>query len=121
MKKKLHWGDTAQKKGILGGGDTAHTLLTRVTHGVGTPHNIERWEGGHRTYFVDGRNNWGGDTAQHRKKKLSCGWVGVGGPNQEIIPLRGSIWQAETCQILRLAGNPRWSQSVAIFVTVCQS
>ena len=22
---------------------------------------------------VDGRNNWGGDTAQHRKKKLNCG------------------------------------------------
>ena len=61
-------GDTAQKKCILGGGDTAHTLLMRVTHGVGTPHNIERWEGG-RTYFVDGRNNWGGDTAQHRKNK----------------------------------------------------
>ena len=38
-------GDTAQKKYILGGGDTAHTLLTRVTHGVGTPHNIERWGG----------------------------------------------------------------------------
>ena len=105
-------GDTAQKKRILGGGDTAHTLLTRVTHGVGTPHNIERWEGGHRTYFVDWRNNWGGDTAQYRKKKLSCGWVG-GGPSQEIIPLRGSILQADTCQILSLAENPRWSPSVA--------
>ena len=63
-------GDTAQKKRILGGGDTAHTLLTRVTHGVGTPHNIERWEGGHRTYFVDGRNNWGGDTLKENKLKL---------------------------------------------------
>ena len=113
MEKNYIGGDTAQKKCILGGGDTAHTLLTRVTHGVGTPHNIERWGGGHRTYFVDGRNNWGGDTAQHRKKKLSCGWVG-GGPSQEIIPLRGSILQAETCQILSLAENPRWSPSVAI-------
>ena len=25
------------------------------------------WEGGHRTYFVDEGNTWGGDTAQHRK------------------------------------------------------
>ena len=49
--------------------------------------------------IFDGRNNWGGDTAQHRKKKLSCGWVGggwVGGPSQEKIPLRGSILQAGT-------------------------
>ena len=130
MGKNYIGGDTAQKKRILGGGDTAHTLLTRVTHGVGTPHNIERWEGGHRTYFVDWRNNWGGDTAQYRKKKLSCGWVGRlrrlcgglvaeamwwvgGGPCQEIIPLRGSILQADTCQILSLAENPRWSPSVA--------
>ena len=37
-----------------------------------------------------------------------------GGPSQEIIPLRGSILQAETCQILSLAENPRWSPSVAI-------
>ena len=41
------------------------------------------------------------------------GWVG-GGPSQEIIPLRGCILQAETCQILSLAENPRWSPSVAI-------
>ena len=39
-----------------------------------------------------------------------------GGPSQEIIPLHGSILQAETCQILSLAENPRWSPSVAIFV-----
>ena len=31
-----------------------------------------------------------------------------------IVPLCGSILQAETCQILRLAENPRWSPSVAI-------
>ena len=43
VEKNYIWGDTAQKKCILGGADTAHTLLTRVTHGVGTPHNIERW------------------------------------------------------------------------------
>ena len=42
---------------------------------------------------------------------LAGGWVG--GPNQEIIPLHGSILQAETFQILSLAENPRWSPSVA--------
>ena len=42
-------------------------------------------------------------------EKLSCGWVG-GGSSQETIPLRGSILQAGTCQILSLAENPRWSR-----------
>ena len=55
---------------------------------MGTPHNIER-------------------------KSLAVGGWGVGGPNQEIIPLRGSILQADTCQILSLDENPRWSPSVA--------
>ena len=68
--------------------------------------------GGHRIYFVDGRNNWDGDTAQHRKTELSC---------QEIIPLRGSILQAETCQILSLAENPRWSPSVAIIASLTEA
>ena len=40
----------------------------------------------------------------------------MGGPSQEIIPLRGSILQAETCQILSLAENPRWSPSVTISI-----
>jgi len=62
-KKNYIGGDTAQKKCILGGGDTAHTLLTRVTHGVGTPHNIERW---------------GGDTAH---TLLMGGTIGVGTPH----------------------------------------
>ena len=48
-----------------GGGDTAHTFLMGGTIGVGKPHNIEKMGGGHRTYFFDGGNNWGGDTAQH--------------------------------------------------------
>ena len=51
-------------------------------------------------------------------KSLAVGGWGVGGwaggPGQEIIPLRGSILQAGTCQILGLAENPRWSPSVAI-------
>ena len=63
MEKNYIGGDTAQKKCILGGGDTAHTLLTRVTHGVGTPHNIERW---------------GGDTAH---TLLMGGTIGVGTPH----------------------------------------
>ena len=114
--KTTFGGTTTQKKRILGGGHRTYFVDEGNTWGEDTAqHNIERWEGGHRTYFVDGRNNWGGDTAQHRKKKLSCGWVG-GGPSQEIIPLRGSILHAETCQILNLAENPRWSPSVAIFI-----
>ena len=40
--------------------------------------------------------------------QLTAGWVG--GP-VIIVPLRGSILQAETCQILSLAENPRWSPS----------
>ena len=37
------------------------------------------------------------------------GWLG--GPLlQEIMPLRGSILQVGTCQILSLAENPRWSR-----------
>ena len=37
-KKTTLGGDTAQKKYILEGGDTAHTLLMRGTIRVGTPH-----------------------------------------------------------------------------------
>ena len=41
-------------------------------------------------------------------------WVGCGAyvvANTFIImPLRGSILQVETCQILSLAENPRWSR-----------
>ena len=37
-----------------------------------------------------------------------------GGPDQKTMPLCGSILQAESCQILSLAENPRWSPSVAI-------
>ena len=75
------------KKHILGcGGDTAHTFLMGGTIGVGTPHNIERIKVGTRL----------------------AGWVG--GSRVIIVPLCGSIMQAETCQILSLAENPRWSR-----------
>ena len=84
--EQMGWGHRITLKEASG--DTAHTLLMEGTFG-------------------------GGDTAQQRKKKLRCGWVG-GGPSQEIIPLCGSILHAETCQILSLADNSRWSQSVAI-------
>ena len=54
----------------------------------------------------------GGDTAQILKKNTSMmgrvggGWVTI----QIIMPLRGSILQVGTCQILSLAENPRWSR-----------
>ena len=112
MEKKLHWGGHRTEKMYTGrGGHRTYFVDESNTWGGDTAQH-RKMGGGHRTYFVDGRNNWGGDTAQHRKEKLSCGWVG--GPSQEIIPLRGSILQAETCQILSLAENPRWSPSVAI-------
>ena len=44
---------------------------------------------------------------------LGGGWLA--GP-VILVPLRGSILQAETCQILSLAENPRWSPSVAIMM-----
>ena len=47
---------------------------------------------------------------------MSCGWVGgwvAVGSWMRIMPSCGSILQAETCQILSLAKNPRWSPSVA--------
>ena len=37
------------------------------------------------------------------------GWRVAGRFFREILPLRGSILQARTCQILRLAENPSWS------------
>ena len=45
-----------------GGWDSAHTFL--MGEQLGWYKNIY-WEAGHCTYFVDGGNNWGGDTAQH--------------------------------------------------------
>ena len=77
MEKNYIGGDTAQKKRILGGGYTEHTLLTRVTHGVGTPHNIERWEGGHRTYLLMGGTIGVGTPHNIERKSLAVGGWGV--------------------------------------------
>jgi len=38
------------------------------------------------------------------------GWLAGGLFFQETFPLSGSILQAEICQILSLAKNPRWSR-----------
>ena len=73
---------------------------------------VER--GGHRTYFVDGGMNRVGTPHNIEIKIELGGRVWSGRFLQEIIPLLGSILQAGTCQILSLAKNPRWSQSVAI-------
>ena len=51
-----------------------------------------------------------GDSAQNLKTSSVEGWVA--GP-VIIVPLPDSILQAETCQMLSLAENPRWSPSVA--------
>ena len=52
------------------------------------------------------------------------GWVGGWVANTyKIMPLRGSILQAETCTILSLTENPRWSrvwQHVKTSVHKCQ-
>ena len=43
---------------------------------------------------------------------IKVGWRLAGWGNQSVIivPFRGSILQAETCQIFSLAENPRWSR-----------
>ena len=60
--------------------------------GVGTPHNIARKS------LAAGGSVCAGSRADRKK---FC---------QIIMPLRGSVLQAETCQISSLAENPRWSR-----------
>ena len=84
----------------------------------------------------DKASNYIGEGGHHKEKTYSGGdtantflmgaTIGVGTPNNIekhdrltaqsviIVPLHGSILQAETCQILSLAENSRWSPSVAI-------
>ena len=88
-------GDTAQNncEDVHTRVGTPHkNMYSNVLTRVGTPHNFSRkklmWSGG-----------WLG------------GWLVAGGWNSMIIlPLCGSILQAETCKILSLAENPRWSR-----------
>ena len=42
-------------------------MCSDVLTKAGTPHTYTGMLG-HSTYFVEGRSNWGGDTAQHRLK-----------------------------------------------------
>ena len=75
--------------------------------GGGTPHKFTG--GGTPQKFTGG----GGDTAQIPKKNTNAmGWV-VGGwvvTIRRIMPLRGSILQAGTCQILSLAESSKCSR-----------
>jgi len=45
---------------------------------------------------------------------MAGGWMV--GFLQEIIPLRGSILQAQTCQIVSLAENQRWQVRIGALV-----
>ena len=69
-----------------------HTLLIGGRIGVGIPHSIER-----KSLAVGGSVRAGSGAGRSK----FC---------QIIMPLRGSILQAETCQIPSLAENPRWSR-----------
>ena len=64
----------------------------------GTPHRKNvYWEGGHRTYFVDKSNTWGGDTAQHRK---------MGGGHRTYFVDEGNKWGGDTAhQVIYSVGN----------------
>ena len=92
------------EKFVLEGGDTAHTFLMSGTNGVGTPHNIER------------KHILGGGTPHipieviwaDVQSRYTAGWWLA--QSVFIVPLCGSILQAETCQILSLAEYPRWSR-----------
>ena len=69
----------------------AHTLLMGGRIGMGTLHKIER-----KSLAVGGSVR----ARSGAGRKKFC---------QIIMPLRGSILQAETCHIPSLAENPRWS------------
>ena len=85
---------------------TPHIKMCSDDHTrVGTPHKILRKS---LALSVAEAIWWGVGCGGY----VVGGW-GVGGPSQEIIPLRGSILRAETCQIFSLSENPRWSPSVA--------
>ena len=113
---ELNWGGTPHRKSVYREVGTPHIFSEQgANRGGGTPHILfeqgANRRGGHRTskqapvQITSSVDGWVG-----RLRRLCAG--GVAGP-VIIVPLRGSILQAETCQILRLAENPRWSPSVA--------
>ena len=85
------------------GGDTAQNNCEDVHTRVGTPH---------KNMYSNVLTRVGTPHNFSRKKLMwSGGWGVAGGwTSMIILPLRGSILQAETCKILSLAENPRWSQ-----------
>ena len=77
---------------------------------------------GHCSFVIQSTNMGGGHSTIQMTSVLrvggrvigwsggwSCGWSG-GWFFRKIMPLRGSILQVGTCQILSLAENPRWSR-----------
>ena len=70
------------------------TFLTLLRQPSETPHTLPR----HHRLRVE-----------YIQQEKSIWWVG-GTFFQKIIPLRCSILQVGTCQILSLAENPRWSR-----------
>ena len=62
------------------------------------------------TPFIKFQDTPDSECSKFNKKNPYGGWRVGGRFFQEILPLRGSILQAGTCQILSLAENPRWSR-----------
>ena len=83
----------------------------------GTPHILSWWGNTEKIYneTLHTAHTFFMGPRLKEEFKNPYGWVGgwLGGWLvffQEIFPLRGSILQAGTCKILRLAENPRWSR-----------
>ena len=71
--------------------DTAHNFCTK---GGDTAHNFQS-KGGDTAHNIPTK----GEDTEHNFQTLAVGWV-AGWDMIIIMPLRGSILQAETCQIL---------------------
>ena len=131
-------GDTAQNSKMFEkqGGDTAHSIsgyLVRCSNkGGDTAQNSKMFEKQGGTPHIQFQDIWSDVQTKvgtlHRCLRSRGGtphipiegiWLEQESPYgrwaggrffQEILPLRGSILQAGTCQILSLAENPRWSR-----------
>ena len=107
---ELNWGEgTQHRKSVYQEGGTPHIFSEQSANrgGGGTPHILSE-QGANR----------GGDTTHQNRLPVVIGSAtkdglrvggGLGGL-MRIMPRCGSILQAGTCQILRLAENPRWSR-----------